>query len=122
MHSRPRHLQKYGATAETKAASASGADTEATFDAAADRHKGQYALRKLYHETSRPLIVLYTGALRGAAAGLRAWCAGREAPAARCCPHPAHTRRLRRPALLPACSAHVRALPHAEADPGQGGG
>ena len=31
--------QKYGATPETQAASSSGADTEATFDPNADRHK-----------------------------------------------------------------------------------
>ena len=54
--------QKYGATAATKAESASGADTEESFDPAADRHKGQYALRKLYHSSTRPLVVLYTGA------------------------------------------------------------
>ncbi len=28
--------------------------------AAADRHKGQLALRKLYHESDRLLVVLYT--------------------------------------------------------------
>ena len=31
--------QKYGATPETQSASSSGADTEATFDPAADKHK-----------------------------------------------------------------------------------
>ncbi|KAI7845690.1 hypothetical protein COHA_000804 [Chlorella ohadii] len=52
--------EKYGSTPETRAASSSGADTEETFDPNADKHKGQFALRKLYHESSRPLIVLYT--------------------------------------------------------------
>ena len=30
------------------------------FDHAADRHRGQLALRKLYHESDRLLLVLYT--------------------------------------------------------------
>lgn len=37
------------------------ADTKETFDASAVRHKGQYALRKLYHESRRALVVLYSG-------------------------------------------------------------
>ena len=37
------------------------ADTRETFDASAVRHKGQYALRKLYHESDRALVVLYSG-------------------------------------------------------------
>lgn len=57
--------QKYGATEDTRAASSSGADTEETFDPAADKHKGQFALRKLYHSSERPLIVLYTGGRGG---------------------------------------------------------
>ncbi len=32
----------------------------ADFDPAADRHRGQLALRKLYHESDRLLVVLYT--------------------------------------------------------------
>lgn len=36
-------------------------DTPASFDISEDRHKGQYALRKLYHESTRPIMVLYTG-------------------------------------------------------------
>lgn len=36
------------------------ATTEATFDINADRFRGQYALRRLYHESSRPVVVLYT--------------------------------------------------------------
>ena len=30
------------------------------FDPTADRHKGEQALRKLYHESDRLLVVLYT--------------------------------------------------------------
>lgn len=33
---------------------------EAPFDVTATRHKGQYALRKLYHETDQLIAVLYT--------------------------------------------------------------
>lgn len=33
---------------------------EPPFDAAATRHKGQYALRKLYHESERLIVVLYS--------------------------------------------------------------
>jgi thioredoxin reductase (NADPH) len=33
---------------------------EAPFDAAATRHKGQYALRKLYHESERLIVVMYS--------------------------------------------------------------
>ena len=36
------------------------ADTEEDFDISRTRHKGQYALRKLYHESDKPLMVLYT--------------------------------------------------------------
>eukprot|EP00879_Flechtneria_rotunda_P014849 GHRR01015514.1.p1 GENE.GHRR01015514.1~~GHRR01015514.1.p1 ORF type:complete len:407 (+),score=127.28 GHRR01015514.1:299-1519(+) len=36
------------------------ADTADTFDISKDKHKGQYALRKLYHESNRPIAVLYT--------------------------------------------------------------
>ncbi len=30
------------------------------FDASATKHSGQYALRKLYHDSNRPLLVVYT--------------------------------------------------------------
>lgn len=40
-------------------------DTADTFDIAKDKHKGQYALRKLYHESRRPIAVLYTAATCG---------------------------------------------------------
>ncbi|DBA65911.1 TPA: hypothetical protein ACH3X2_002936 [Trebouxia sp. C0005] len=36
------------------------ADAEAEFDIHQDRHKGQLALRKLYHESDRVIVVLYT--------------------------------------------------------------
>jgi thiol-disulfide isomerase/thioredoxin len=36
------------------------ADTADTFDISVDKHRGQYALRKLYHESDRVLAVLYT--------------------------------------------------------------
>ncbi len=36
------------------------ADAEAEFDINQDRHKGQLALRKLYHESDRVIVVLYT--------------------------------------------------------------
>lgn len=42
------------------AAAASGSDTAETFDINLTRHKGQYALRRLYHESDRPIAVLYT--------------------------------------------------------------
>ena len=42
------------------AAAAAGADTAETFDLSETRHKGQYALRRLYHESTRPIAVLYT--------------------------------------------------------------
>ena len=45
-------------TEETDAQDAK-ADTEATFDPAVMRHRGSYALRKLYHESDRLLVVKY---------------------------------------------------------------
>ncbi|MGC9502546.1 thioredoxin-disulfide reductase [Baaleninema sp.] len=35
------------------------ADSEETFDPSQTRHRGSYALRKLYHESDRPVIVKY---------------------------------------------------------------
>jgi thioredoxin reductase (NADPH) len=35
-------------------------DTADSFDISEDRHRGQYALRKLYHESDRVIAVLYT--------------------------------------------------------------
>ncbi len=49
-------------TAKHKASEAShnGAASPAEVDLAADRHRGQFALRKLYHESERLVVVLYT--------------------------------------------------------------
>lgn len=44
---------------EQRRAEARGSDDEATFDEEETWHSGQYALRKLYHCSSRPLIVKY---------------------------------------------------------------
>jgi len=46
--------------APAAAASKSASDTVDTFDLANDRHRGQYALRRLYHESDRLIAVLYT--------------------------------------------------------------
>jgi thioredoxin reductase (NADPH) len=69
------HKQAAGALAGHDAATAAAAnataaakpspskpasDTEETFDLANDRHRGQYALRRLYHESDRLIAVLYT--------------------------------------------------------------
>jgi thioredoxin reductase (NADPH) len=43
------------------AAKKSSATTAADFDVHADKFKGQFALRKLYHESDRLITVLYTG-------------------------------------------------------------
>ncbi|KAI3428728.1 hypothetical protein D9Q98_007552 [Chlorella vulgaris] len=49
------------AAASTSATSAARkASEEDDFDLEADRHHGQFALRKLYHASSRPIVVLYT--------------------------------------------------------------
>eukprot|EP00198_Chlamydomonas_reinhardtii_P000472 XP_001689807.1 NADPH-dependent thioredoxin reductase [Chlamydomonas reinhardtii] len=47
-------------TANNLAKATSSIDTPETFDLSADKHKGQYALRKLYHESDRLICVLYT--------------------------------------------------------------
>jgi thioredoxin reductase (NADPH) len=49
--------------------SATAEELAAAFDPSADRHQGQFALRKLYHESTRPLVVLYTGEGLGAVEG-----------------------------------------------------
>ncbi len=50
--------------AETHPATAPDKKTEAEqsseFDPAKTRHEGSYALRKLYHESDRPILVLYS--------------------------------------------------------------
>jgi thioredoxin reductase (NADPH) len=47
------------AAAPAAAAPATAADPAATFDLAATRHEGGYALRKLYHESDRVIVVKY---------------------------------------------------------------
>lgn len=47
------------ASEEEKMAEQRGADDETNYDAQQTWHYGQYALRKLYHESKRPLIVKY---------------------------------------------------------------
>ena len=42
------------------AAAAGGGGEEESFDPSATLHSGQYALRKLYHSSERPLLVIYT--------------------------------------------------------------
>jgi thioredoxin reductase (NADPH) len=51
-----------GAGEEEGAAEKEGAkpESEETVDVSADLHSGQVALRKLYHESPRPLVVLYS--------------------------------------------------------------
>ena len=46
--------------APSTAAAAAPAAPAVPFDASATSHRGQYALRKLYHESTRPLLVVYT--------------------------------------------------------------
>jgi len=54
------------AQAERKpAADSAPSDTADTFDIAKDKHRGQYALRRLYHESDRPIAVLYTSPICG---------------------------------------------------------
>ena len=43
----------------------------ADFDTSADRHRGQLALRKLYHESERLLVVLYTSPTCGPCRSLK---------------------------------------------------
>ena len=52
------HQPEVEAVEETKEAETKAADPD-SFDPAATRHEGSYALRKLYHESDRPLVVKY---------------------------------------------------------------
>jgi thioredoxin reductase (NADPH) len=45
---------------EATASTTTQTDTEETFKLEETRHKGGYALRKLFHESDRPLLVIYT--------------------------------------------------------------
>jgi len=46
-------------------------DDEASFDPTATRHRGQFALRKLYHESDRLLAVMYTSPTCGPCRALK---------------------------------------------------
>jgi thioredoxin reductase (NADPH) len=48
-----------------------GDDTADTFDLSRDRHRGQYALRRLYHESDRVIAVLYTSPTCGPCRSLK---------------------------------------------------
>ena len=54
-HHQKAESEDYHEPQQTKAI----ADTEATFDLQQTRHVGGYALRKLFHESDRPLLVKY---------------------------------------------------------------
>jgi thioredoxin reductase (NADPH) len=51
--------------AAAAAAAAAPAPSPTEFDASATVHVGQFALRKLYHESQRPMIVVYTSSTCG---------------------------------------------------------
>ena len=57
------------AAAAAAAAVGNGVTTEEEFDIASTRFKGQFALRKLYHESDRLMAVLYTCEERGREGG-----------------------------------------------------
>ena len=69
MMKKQRHPQRKGGSPGSEAAAAGeeagapsgrAAEAEAEVDVSADLHAGQVALRKLYHESPRPLVVLYS--------------------------------------------------------------
>jgi thioredoxin reductase (NADPH) len=62
--------KKKEASAEPTAADKKAAE-EAAFDINEDRHRGQFALRKLYHESTRPVVVLYTSPTCGPCRALK---------------------------------------------------
>jgi thioredoxin reductase (NADPH) len=68
---RPRSLNRQEAAAKPSASDAPASDTTETFDLASDRHRGQYALRRLYHESTRPIAVLYTSPTCGPCRSLK---------------------------------------------------
>ena len=60
------HAAHSAAAATAAAAAASApAPSPAEFDVSATVHVGQFALRKLYHESQRPMIVVYTSSTCG---------------------------------------------------------
>lgn len=58
-------------SAASPTASIDNIDPAELFDINLDKHKGQYALRKLYHESPRPLAVLYTSPTCGPCRSLK---------------------------------------------------
>jgi len=52
-----KEAETHPATAPTKKTEA---EQSSEFDAEVTRHEGSYALRKLYHESDRPIVVLYS--------------------------------------------------------------
>jgi thioredoxin reductase (NADPH) len=60
-----------GARPTTPAGGPAGDDTADTFDLSQDRHRGQYALRRLYHESDRVIAVLYTSPTCGPCRSLK---------------------------------------------------
>lgn len=53
------HQSPESETAPSVAEEEAAADTEETFDLSATRHVGGYALRRLFHESNRPILVKY---------------------------------------------------------------
>lgn len=53
-------VQKHQEAEEQEHTNGKTTGLPADFDPSADRHKGELALRKLYHESDRLLVVLYT--------------------------------------------------------------
>ena len=63
-------VQEHAAEQQARPSSPSD-DLETSFDITADKHKGQYALRKLYHDSDRPIAVLYTAPTCGPCRSLK---------------------------------------------------
>lgn len=53
-------MQKQEAVSEQQHTNGKTAGLPAGFDPNVDKHRGEQALRKLYHDSDRPLVVLYT--------------------------------------------------------------
>lgn len=68
-----RHAALWSQAEQAKPAAGDGAqsDTAETFDINRDKHRGQYALRRLYHESDRPIAVLYTSPTCGPCRSLK---------------------------------------------------
>jgi thioredoxin reductase (NADPH) len=60
---REQHAQETAAAAQAASPqkeAAAAASPAVSFDASQTSHRGQFALRKLYHDSPRPLLVMYT--------------------------------------------------------------